>query len=53
MLDQLSMGLAAGRKQINYQGEKAAHRVKEGETYATHRAEEEAQKASDRAKEEL
>lgn len=53
VLDQLSMGLAAGRKQINYQGEKAAHRVKEGETYATHRAEEEAQKASDRAKEEL
>ncbi|PSS20037.1 hypothetical protein M430DRAFT_18219 [Amorphotheca resinae ATCC 22711] len=53
VMDQLSIGAAAGRKQANYQAEKAADRVKEGATYAKHRAEEAAQKASDRAKEEL
>lgn len=52
-MNQLSIGAAAGRKQANYQGEKAADRVKEGATYATNRAGEAAQRAGDRIKEEL
>ena len=47
------MGLAAGRKQVSYQVEKATHRIKEGTTYASHRAEEEAEKATNRIREEL
>jgi len=53
VMDQLSIGAAAGRKQAGYQGEKAADAVKEGTTYATNRAGEAAQKAGDRIKEEL
>jgi len=53
ILDQLSIGAAAGRKEASYQAEKAGDRVKEGATYATNRAGEAAQKASDRVKEEL
>jgi len=49
VMDQLSIGAAAGRKQA----EVVTDRVKEGTTYATHRAGEEAQKAEDRLKEEL
>jgi hypothetical protein len=52
-IDQLANGLAAGRKQLNYQAEKAGHRVQEGTTYATHRAEEEVEKATNKAREEL
>jgi len=53
VLDQFSIGAAAGRKQANYQAEKAGDAVKEGATYATNRAGEAAQKASDKVKEEL
>jgi hypothetical protein len=53
VMDQLSVGAAAGKKQASYQGEKAADAVKEGATYATNRAGEAAQKASDKVKEEL
>jgi len=53
VLDQLSIGAAAGRKQAEYHGEKAADAVKEGATHATNRAGEAAQKAGDRIKEEL
>jgi len=53
VLDQLSIGAAAGRKQAAYQAEKAGDAVKEGATYATNRAGEAAQKAGDRIKEEL
>jgi hypothetical protein len=53
VLDQLSIGASAGRKQAAYQAEKAGDAVKEGATYATHRAGEAAQKASDKIKEEL
>lgn len=52
-MNQLSIGAAAGRKNVNYQAEKAGDRVKEGATYATNRAGEAAQKAGDRVKEEL
>lgn len=52
-MDQLSIGAASGRKQVAYQGEKAADAVKEGATYATNRAGEAAQKAGDAIKEEL
>ena len=47
VLDQLSIGAAAGRKQAGYQGEKAGDAVKEGTTG------EAAQKASSKVKEEL
>jgi len=53
VLDQLSIGAAAGRKQAAYQAEKAGDAVKEGATYATNRAGEAAQKAGDKIKEEL
>jgi len=53
VLDQFSIGAAAGRKQASYQAEKAGDAVKEGATYATNRAGEAAQKASDKVKEEL
>jgi hypothetical protein len=53
VLDQLSIGAAAGRKQAAYQAEKAGDSVKEGATYATNRAGEAAQKAGDKIKEEL
>ncbi|PQE06449.1 hypothetical protein CJF32_00002159 [Rutstroemia sp. NJR-2017a WRK4] len=53
VMDQLSVGAAAGKNQAAYQGEKAADAVKEGATYATNRAGEAAQKASDKVKEEL
>jgi hypothetical protein len=49
VLDQLSIGAAAGRKEA----EKGADAVKEGATYATNRAGEAAQKAGDKIKEEL
>lgn len=53
VLDQLSLGAAAGQKKAAQEGEKAADAVKEGATYATNRAQEQAQKAGDRIKEEL
>jgi len=53
VMDQLSIGAAAGRKQAAYQGMKATDRVKEAATYATNRAGEEAQKAKHHVKEEL
>jgi len=53
VLNQLSLGAAAGQKKAAEQGEKAADAVKEGATYATHRAQEKAQQAGDRIKEEL
>ena len=53
VLDQLSLGAAAGQKKASEQGEKAADAVKEGATYANHRAQEKAQQAGDRIKEEL
>jgi hypothetical protein len=53
VLDQLSIGAAAGRKQTSYQAEKAGDSVKEGVTSATNRAGEAAQKAYDTVKEEL
>jgi len=53
VLDQLSLGAAAGRKQAGYQAEKAGDAVKESATYATNRAGEAAQKAGDKIKEEL
>lgn len=53
VLDQLSIGAAAGRKQAAYQAEKAGDAVKEGATHATNRAGEAAQKAGDKIKEEL
>jgi hypothetical protein len=49
VLDQLSLGAAAGRKQA----ERGGDAVKEGATYATNRAGEAAQKAGDKVKEEL
>ncbi|CAG8977879.1 hypothetical protein HYALB_00001756 [Hymenoscyphus albidus] len=53
VLNQLSIGAAAGRKEAGYQGQKAADAVKEGVTSATNRAGEAAQKAGDKIKEEL
>jgi len=53
VLDQLSIGAAAGRKQASYQAEKAGDSVKEGATYASNRAGEAGQKAYDKVKEEL
>jgi hypothetical protein len=53
VLDQLSIGAAAGRKQASYQAEKAGDSVKEGVTYANNRAGEAAQNAYDKVKEEL
>ena len=52
-MDQLSIGVAAGRKQAAYHGEKAGDAVKEGAIYATNRAGEAAQKTDDKIKEEL
>jgi len=52
-MDQLSIGAASGRKQAEYQGQKAADAVKESATYASHRAGEAAQKVGDKAREEL
>lgn len=49
IMDQLSIGAAAGRKQAEVAGDS----VKEGATYATNRAGEAAQKAGDKVKEEL
>lgn len=53
VMDQVSIGAAAGRKQASYQAEKAGDSVKEGATYASNRAGEAAQKAYDKVKEEL
>jgi hypothetical protein len=53
VLDQLSVGVSAGRKEAAYQGEKAADAVKEAGTHATNRAGEAAQKGYDKVKEEL
>jgi len=53
ILDQLSIGAAAGRKQASYEAQKSGDAVKEGATYATNRAGEAAQKVGDRIKEEL
>lgn len=53
VLDQLSIGAAAGRKEAAYQAEKASDSVKEGATYASNRAGEAAQKAGHKIKEEL
>ena len=53
VLEQLKIGAASGRKEVEYQGEKAYDRVKEEGTKATHRAGEAAQQAKDRIKEEL
>lgn len=53
VMDQLSFGAAAGRKEAAYQAEKAGDAVKEGATYASNRAGEAAQKAGDKIKEEL
>jgi hypothetical protein len=53
VMDQLRIGVAAGRKQAAYEAEKATDRVKEGETYATNRASEEAPEIAHHAKEEL
>jgi len=53
VLDQLSIGASAGRKQASYQAEKAGDAVKEGATTATNRAGEAAQRAGDKIKEEL
>ncbi|CZR60843.1 related to brefeldin A resistance protein [Phialocephala subalpina] len=49
VMDQLSIGAAAGRKQAEVAGDS----VKESATYATNRAGEAAQKAGDKIKEEL
>ncbi|KUJ20296.1 uncharacterized protein LY89DRAFT_610274 [Mollisia scopiformis] len=49
VMNQLSIGAAAGRKQAEVAGDS----VKEGATYATNRAGEAAQKAGDKIKEEL
>lgn len=49
VLNQLSLGAAAGRQKA----EEAGDAAKEGATYAKHRAEEEAQKAQHKIKEEL
>jgi hypothetical protein len=49
VMNQLSIGAAAGRKQAEVAGDS----VKEGATYATNRAGEAAQKAGDKVKEEL
>jgi hypothetical protein len=49
VMNQLSIGAAAGRKQAEIAGDS----VKEGATYATNRAGEAAQKAHDKVKEEL
>ncbi|KAG9233861.1 putative stress response protein ish1 [Amylocarpus encephaloides] len=53
VMDQLSLGAAAGLKQAEYKGQEAGDAVKEGATYATNRAGEAAQKAGDKVKEEL
>lgn len=53
VLDQLSIGAAAGRKQAGYQAQKAGDAVAEGATKATNRAGEAAQKAQHMIKEEL
>lgn len=53
VLDQLTFGAARGRREAEYQGEKAYDYAKEQGTKATHRAGEAAQQAKDRAKEEL
>ncbi|KAI9831858.1 MAG: hypothetical protein M1826_002890 [Phylliscum demangeonii] len=53
VLEQLKIGAASGRKEVEYQGEKAYDRVKEEATKATHRAGEAAQRAKHRVKEEL
>lgn len=49
ILDQLSLGAAAGKKKA----QEAGDATKESATYAKHRAEEKAQQASDKIKEEL
>ncbi|KAH8663012.1 putative stress response protein ish1 [Tricladium varicosporioides] len=53
LLDQLSLGAAAGRKEAAYQAEKASKAVKEGANYASNHAGEAAQTATNRIKEEL
>jgi hypothetical protein len=53
VMDQLSIGASSGRKQAEYQGQKAADAAKEGATYASNRAGEAAQKVEDKIKEEL
>lgn len=52
-LNQLKFGVASGRDEAAYQGEKAADAVKESGTTASHRAGEAAQRAGDKVKEEL
>lgn len=53
VMNQLSIGAAAGREQVANEAEKGANRVKEAGTYATDRASEEAKKAKHRVQEEL
>jgi hypothetical protein len=53
IMNQFSIGAAAGSKQAALQAEKASDAVKEGVTYATNRAEEAAQKAGHKIKQEL
>lgn len=53
IMNQLSIGATAGKKEAAYQAVKASDAVKEGATYATNRAEEAAQKAQHKVKEEL
>jgi len=53
VLNQLSIGASATRKEASYQAEKAGDAVKEGATTATNRAGEAAQRAGHKIKEEL
>lgn len=53
VMNQLSIGAAAGRKQASYQGQKAADYAQEAATTAVNRAQEAAQKAGHKIKEEL
>lgn len=53
ILDQLKIGAASGRKEAEYQGEKAAHYAQEKATAAKDRAAEATQSAKHRVKEEL
>ena len=53
VLDQVKIGAASGRKEADYQGEKAGDYVREKATAGKHRVGEAAQTAGDRVKEEL
>ena len=52
-VSQVKIGAGYAQKEANYQGVKAADKVKESYTQATHRAGEAAQVAGDKLKEEL